>query len=186
MDLGVVLKFPKAKVIVLDADNTLWGGIIGEDGIDGIALGSDYPGNAFLQFQRRLLDYQQRGFILALCSKNNAADVDQVLKQHPHQLLRDEHFAARRVNWLPKPDNLVSLAEELNLGLDSFIFVDDSDHECAAVRQRLPQVEVVRTPSRPIDIPGCLEHVSRLEVLSLTAEDMVKPRCTHRNGDAVK
>lgn len=174
VDLGVVLKFPKAKLIVLDADNTLWGGIIGEDGIDGIALGPDYPGNTFLQFQRRLLDYQQRGFILALCSKNNPADVDQVLKQHPHQLLRDEHFAARRVNWLPKPDNLVSLAEELNLGLDSFIFVDDSDHECAAVRQRLPQVEVVQTPSRPIDIPGCLEQVSRLEVLSLTAEDMVK------------
>ena len=174
VNLGVVLKLPKAKVIVLDADNTLWGGIIGEDGIDGIALGQDYPGNAFLQFQRRLLDYQQRGFILALCSKNNPADLEQVLKQHPHQLLRDGHFAARRVNWLPKPDNLVSLAEELNLGLDSFIFVDDSDHECAAVRQRLPQVEVIQTPARPIDIPACLEHVARLEILSLTAEDMVK------------
>ena len=172
--LGAVLKTPKAKVIVLDADNTLWGGIIGEDGIDGIALGPDYPGNTFLDFQRRLLDYQQRGFILALCSKNNPADLDQVLKEHPHQLLRGEHFAARRVNWLPKVDNLVSLAEELNLGLDSFIFVDDSDHECAAMRQRLPQVEVVQTPARPVDIPACLEHVARLEVLSLTVEDLVK------------
>ncbi len=172
--LGAVMKFPKAKVIVLDADNTLWGGIIGEDGMDGIALGPDYPGNAFLDFQRRLLDYQQRGFILALCSKNNPADLDQVLKEHPHQLLRDAHFAARRVNWVPKPDNLISLAEELNLGLDSFIFVDDSDHECAAVRQRLPQVEVVQTPARPVDVPACLEHVARLEVLSLTAEDLVK------------
>ena len=172
--LGAVMKFPKAKVIVLDADNTLWGGIIGEDGMDGIALGPDYPGNTFLDFQRRLLDYQQRGFILALCSKNNPADLDQVLREHPHQLLRDEHFAARRVNWVPKTDNLISLAEELNLGLDSFIFVDDSDHECAAVRQRLPQVEVVQTPARPIDIPSCLEHVARLEVLSLTAEDLVK------------
>lgn len=172
--LGTVIKRPKAKVIVLDADNTLWGGVVGEDGIDGIALGPDYPGNTFMDFQRRLLDFQQRGFILALCSKNNPSDLDQVLKEHPHQLLREGHFAARRVNWLPKPDNLVALAEELNLGLDSFIFVDDSDHECAAVRQQLPQVEVVQTPARPIDIPTCLESVARLEVLSLTAEDLVK------------
>lgn len=172
--LGAVIKFPKAKVIVLDADNTLWGGIVGEDGINGIALGPDYPGNAYLDFQRRILDYQQRGFILALCSKNNPADIAQVFKEHSHQLLRDEHFAAQRVNWLPKPDNLISLAEELNLGLDSFVFVDDSEHECAAVRHRLPQVEVVQTPARPVDVPACLEHIARLEVISLTAEDRAK------------
>lgn len=174
MAVGATAKLPKAKVLVLDADNTLWGGIIGEDGIDGIALGPDYPGNAFVDFQKRILDYQQRGFILALCSKNNPADLDQVLKEHPHQILRDEHFAARRVNWEPKPDNLISLAEELNLGLESFVFVDDSDHECAAVLQRLPQIEVIQTPSRPIDIPTCLDHVARLEVLQLTDEDLVK------------
>jgi hypothetical protein len=86
--------------------HTLWGGIIGEDGINGIALGPDYPGNALVDFQRRLLDYQQRGLILTLCNKNNPADVEQVLKEHPHQILRDEHFASRRVNWVPKPDNL--------------------------------------------------------------------------------
>jgi len=137
-------------------------------------LGPEYPGNAYVDFQRRILDYQQRGLIIALCSKNNPADLDQVLKDHPHQLLRDEHFAARRVNWLSKAENLVSLADELNLGLDAFVFVDDSDHECAAVRHRLPQVEVVQTPARPVDIPGCLEHVARLEVLSLTAEDLAK------------
>ena len=172
--VGALLKLPKAKVIVLDADNTLWGGIIGEDGITGIALGPEYPGNAFVDFQRRVLDYQQRGFILALCSKNNPADVDQVLREHPHQLLRAEHFAARRVNWLPKAENLISLADELNLGLDSFILVDDSDHECAAVRHRLPQVEVVQTPARPADLPACLDQVARLEVLSLTPEDVAK------------
>ena len=172
--IGTVLKTPRAKVLVLDADNTLWGGIIGEDGIDGIALGPDYPGNAFVDFQRRILDFQQRGLILALCSKNNAADVDQVLQSHPHQLLRDAHFAARRVNWLPKAENLKSLAEELNLGLESFIFVDDSDHECAAVRHQLPMVEVVQVPKRPTDIPTCLDAVSRLEILALTAEDLSK------------
>jgi FkbH-like protein len=172
--IGAIIKLPKAKVIVVDADNTLWGGIVGEDGIHGIALGPDYPGNAYVDFQRRLLDFQQRGFILALCSKNNPADVDQVLKEHPHQLLRDEHFAARRVNWLPKSSNLQALAEELNVGLDSFVFVDDSDHECAAVRQALPQVEVIQAPAQPVQLPGCLDSVARLEVLSLTAEDLVK------------
>jgi len=172
--VGAVAKLPKAKVIALDADNTLWGGIIGEDGINGISLGPDYPGNVYVEFQRRLLDYQQRGFILALCSKNNAADVEQVLKEHPHQLLREELFAARRVNWQPKAENLKSLAEELNLGLESFVFVDDSEHECAAVRQQLPQVEVVCIPTKPVLIPGCLDRVARLEVLSLTAEDLAK------------
>lgn len=174
VNVGAVIKLPKAKVIVLDADNTLWGGVIGEDGMGGIALGPDYPGNLYVEFQRRLLDYQQRGFILALCSKNNPADLDQVLKEHPHQVLRDEHFAAKRVNWLPKPDNLVALAEELNLGLDSFVFIDDSDHECAVVRHALPQVEVVQTPAKPLHLPGCLENVARLEVLTLTAEDLAK------------
>src|SRR5215472_14578361 len=127
VSLGAALKLPKAKVLALDADNTLWGGIIGEDGIDGIALGPEYPGNTYMDFQRRLLDYRQRGFLLVLCSKNNPADVDVVLSRHPHQLLREHHFAARRVNWSPKAENLISLAKELNLGLDSFILVDDSD-----------------------------------------------------------
>ena len=172
--IGVTLLRPKAKVIVLDADNTLWGGVVGEDGFDGIKLGLDYPGNVFVDFQRRILDLQQRGFILAMCSKNNAADVDQVLKEHPHQLLREEHFAARRVNWVPKAENLASLAKELNLGLDSFIFVDDSDHECAAVRHALPQVEVIQVPSRATEVATCLDQVARLEVLSLTSEDLAK------------
>ncbi len=172
--VGVLLKSPRAKVLVLDADNTLWGGVVGEDGIQGIALGQDYPGNAFRAFQRRILDFQQRGLILALCSKNNAADVEQVLREHPHQILREQHFSAQRVNWLDKAENLVSLAEELNVDLDSFVFVDDSDHECAAVRHALPQIEVVQAPRRAVDLPGCLDHVARLEVLALTAEDLAK------------
>jgi FkbH-like protein len=172
--LGAVIKLPKAKVIALDADNTLWGGTIGEDGMNGIALGPDYPGNAYLAFQRRLLDFQQRGFVLALCSKNNPEDLLEVLREHPHQILKEEHFAALRVNWAPKPENLRSLAEELNLNLDSFIFVDDSAHECLAVQSELPGVEVVKTPERPQDIASCLDRVARLEVLALTDEDRQK------------
>jgi FkbH-like protein len=172
--IGTVIKQPKLKVIVLDADNTLWGGIVGEDGFHGIGLGLDYPGNAYVAFQRRLLDLQQRGFVLALCSKNNEADVLQVLREHPHQLLREEHFVARRVNWAPKPENLRALAEELNLGLDSFVFVDDSEHECLAVSRALPQVRVVQVPSQPLAVPTCLDGLARLEVLSVTAEDLSK------------
>lgn len=164
----------KAKVIVLDADNTLWGGIIGEDGLSGIRLGPDYPGNAYVDFQRRLLDFQARGFVLALCSKNNPQDLQEVLDKHPHQVLKGGHFVAQRVNWLPKHENLRSLAEELNLGLDSFVFVDDSDHECALVRQHLPQIQVVQTPKNPLDVPFCLDSLARLEILSLTQEDMKK------------
>lgn len=172
--LGVVAKRPRVKVLALDADNTLWGGVIGEDGMEGIALGPDYPGNCYVDFQRRLLGLQQRGFLLALCSKNNPADIEQVLREHPHMLLREGHFAAMRVNWRPKIDNLGELAEILSLGLDSFVLIDDSDYEVQAVRRELPQVEVIRTPSRAVDVPFCLDKVARLEVLALTAEDRKK------------
>ncbi len=176
ISLSVVSKSPKAKVITLDADNTLWGGIVGEDGINGIALGPDYPGNTYVDFQHRILDFQRRGFILALCSKNNPEDVQEVLRDHPHQVLREHHFAAMKVNWLPKHENLLSLAKDLNLGVDSFIFVDDSDHECAAIRSHLPQVQVIQTPTKPVDIPACLEQLPRLEILSLTKEDLQKTK----------
>jgi FkbH-like protein len=170
----VVLKRPRAKVIAVDADNTLWGGIIGEDGMHGIALGPDYPGNAYVAFQRRLLQYQQRGFVLALCSKNNEADVLEVLRDHPHQVLRERHFAAIAVNWEPKPGNLQRIAEELGLGLESFVFVDDSLHECGAVRAALPIVDVVPAPANPIELPTCLDRIGRLEILTLTKEDQQK------------
>ena len=173
-DLLASLYHKRAKVIAMDADNTLWGGVIGEDGLNGIALGPDHPGRAYLDFQKRVLGLQQRGFILALCSKNNPEDVEEVFRDHPHEVLKHEHFAAERVNWLPKPDNLKSLAQELNLGLDSFIFVDDSDHECAAVRHALPEVEVVKVPARATEIPFFLDTVARLEITSLTSEDLRK------------
>jgi FkbH-like protein len=174
MAIAARIHLTKAKVIVLDADNTLWGGVIGEDGINGIALGQDYPGRVYTDFQKRILSLQQRGFILALCSKNNPEDVNDVLQNHPHQLLKKEHFATQRINWLPKPDNLRSIAQELNLGLDSFIFVDDSDHECSAVRYSLSEVEVVQVPARLAEIPACLDALARLEVTALTREDLEK------------
>ncbi len=172
--LAASLKRTRAKVIVLDADNTLWGGVIGEDGMQGIALGPEYPGCAYVDFQRRILALKQRGFILAVCSKNNMTDFMEVLDSHPHMVLKQDDFAAMRVNWTPKPDNLKSLAEELNLGLDAFIFADDSDHECAAVRHALPQVEVVQVPGKAAEVAACLDHLPRLQITSLTDEDLAK------------
>ena len=176
LDIASVTLSPKAKVIVLDADNTLWGGVVGEEGLHGISLGPDYPGNVFVDFQRRILDYQQRGFILAMCSKNNEDDVLDVLRNHPHQILREPQFSALRINWEPKHKNLISLADELNLGLDSFVFIDDSDYECGIVRRELPQVQVIQTPTKPTEIPCCLDRISRLEILNLTEEDQNKTR----------
>lgn len=171
MTYPVLLKKPKVKCIVLDADNTLWGGIIGEDGIDGIKLGPEYPGSVYAAFQRRLLDFQERGVILAMCSKNNAEDVLEVLRERPHQILKEHHFAARRINWRPKPANIRDIAQELNLGLESFLFVDDSPHECLSVMRELPEVTVIRVPENVIDLPFCLDEVAALETLGFTEED---------------
>jgi len=171
MSYPVLLKCPQVKCIVLDADNTLWGGIIGEDGVEDIKLGPDYPGSAYLAFQRRLLALQGRGLLLALCSKNNEADVLEVLRKHPHQVLREEHFAAMRVNWEPKPENLRAIAEELNIGMDSLLFVDDNEFECEAARRQCPGVMVVQAPETALDLPECLDGIPQLEVLQLTNED---------------
>lgn len=166
-----LLTQPRVKCLVLDADHTLWGGIVGEDGAEGIALGPEYPGAAYVAFQRRLLHFQQRGLLLALCSKNNLEDVQEILRDHPHQVLREAHFAALRVNWEPKADNVRALATELNLGLESFLFVDDSPQELLALRQAIPEMTVVQVPARAEEIPFCLDALPQLETLTLTEED---------------
>jgi FkbH-like protein len=142
------------KCLVLDCDGTLWGGVIGEEGMEGINLHSnDYPGNVFFEVQRTLLDLQKRGILLAVNSKNNENDVFSVFEKHPHCLLKKEHFSAYRINWGNKSENIVNLARELNLGLDSFVFLDDSDFECDSVKTRVPSVEVRQVPKRLYEYP---------------------------------
>jgi FkbH-like protein len=123
------------KCIALDLDNTLWGGIIGEDGYEGIKLGEDGIGLAFAEFQDELLNLYRKGVLLAVCSKNNSEDALQVIRNHPGMRLRDEHFAALRINWEDKASNLRALAEELNIGLDAFVFIDDNPVERSWVKQ---------------------------------------------------
>lgn len=160
------------KCLVLDMDNTLWGGIIGEDGMHGIALGADYPGNAFVAFQRAVLNLYRRGVILAVCSKNNPTDALEVLEQHPHTVLRKEHFAAMRINWVDKASNIRQLARELNIGLDSLVFLDDNPAEVAQVTQELPEVLAYRLPKEePERYAEFLAGLPLFDVLTLTDED---------------
>lgn len=151
------------KVLVLDCDNTLWGGIVGEDGLAGLQLDPhSHPGNVFWTVQQQVCALERQGVLVCLCSKNNEADVEQVLARHEHMVLRGEHVVARRVNWNDKPGNLEALAAELNLGLESFVFVDDSAFEVEAVRTRLPMVRVFQVPQRLTDYPAMMREISAL------------------------
>lgn len=160
------------KCLVIDCDNTLWGGIVGEDGLDGIRLGDASHGSAYRDFQREVLNLYHRGVVLAICSKNNLADVTEVLQKHPGMLLREEHFAVMRVNWEDKAGNIRSIATELGLGLDSMVFVDDSEFEANLVRSVLPEVEVLLvSPKQPARNWQILAECGLFDSLQLSEED---------------
>ncbi len=162
------------KALVLDLDNTVWGGIIGEDGPSGIKLGDDYPGNAFLEFQRTVLDLHKRGVILAVCSKNNPQEALEMLSGHPAMLLRPHHFAATRINWNNKAQNLREIAVELNIDSAALAFVDDDPKERGEVRALAPEVYVIDLPSDPAGYATALREAPVFERLAISAEDKVR------------
>jgi FkbH-like protein len=163
------------KVLALDCDNTLWGGIVGEDGVSGIKLDPHaYPGNAFVTFQRQLVALQEQGVLLVLCSKNNERDVLEVLDDHPACVLRREHLAGWRINWEDKASNLKELADELSLGLESFVFLDDSSLESDFVRQTLPVVDVLTVPAEPYALPGVLARYNGFFSVVRAPEDLLR------------
>ncbi len=164
-----------AKALVVDLDNTLWGGVIGEDGINGIRLGEEYPSSAFQAVQQLLLDLRGQGILLALCSKNNLEDAIEVLERHAGMLLRPEHFAAMRINWTDKSQNLREIAAELNLAVDALAFVDDNPVERAQVRAALPDVAVIDLPTDPAEYVNALRDSPVLNRLTLTEEDRQRP-----------
>lgn len=128
------------KVLVLDLDDTLWGGILGEEGVDGVALGPSYPGNTFVEFQHAVAELQRRGVVLALNSSNEAEEALRAIDTHPAMVLRRSSFSAVQINWQDKAQNMRQLSADLGLGLESFVFIDDSAAECARIRQALPEV----------------------------------------------
>jgi len=163
------------KCLVLDCDNTLWGGIVGEDGAAGIRLGTESPGAAYRDFQQEVLNLHHRGVVLALCSRNNEADVREVFRTRPEMVLREGHFAAARINWNDKATNLRELASELNLGLDSLVFADDSEFELGMVRAAAPAVETLALDSaRPAEHRLRLASCDWFDVLTVTADDRAR------------
>ena len=160
------------KCLVLDLDNTLWGGVVGDDGVQNLILGRDHPvGEAFLDFQRYVKDLQRRGIILAVCSKNDIENAKEGLS-HPDSILRIEDFSAFKANWNPKPENIREIAAELNIGLDSLVFLDDNPAERALVADQLPDVAVPDVGSDVSRFAEILEHERYFEVDKVVQDDL--------------
>ena len=178
----------RKKCIVVDLDDTLWGGVLGEQGVDGLQLGPAGLGRAYHDVQEVLLGYRDTGILLAVCSKNDEDLALSAMRAHPHMVLRPEHFAALRINWSDKAQNIREIADELNIGIDSVVFVDDSAHERAWIREALPEVTVVELPRDPVEYPGCLATLPHFDTLSLTVEDRRRPvmYAEERQRDALR
>ena len=170
------------KVLVLDLDNTIWGGEVGDVGINNIKIGNGDPeGEAFSAFQKTLLNLKNRGIILAVCSKNNEKIAKSAFKNRREMILQEKDFAIFKANWLDKPTNIKKISEELNLGLDTFVFVDDNPVERDIVRKHLPEVSVpelskeVTNYSRDILVPGYFE------IITYSKEDKKRSETYHSN-----
>jgi len=161
------------KVVVLDLDNTLWGGVIGDDGLDGIEIGDTSPrGEAFKAFQQYLLSLTHRGILLAVCSKNDHDKAVEPFEKHPEMVLRMKDLVAFKANWQPKSENIRQIAVDLNLGLDSLVFIDDNPAEIEIVKQFVPEVETVLLSADPSEYVGALQDARYFEPKSVTAEDL--------------
>jgi FkbH-like protein len=160
-----------AKVLVVDLDNTLWGGVIGEDGMTGIKVGPEYPGAAYQALHRALLDLSRKGILLAVCSKNNLDDAMEALEKHPGMLVRAKHFAAMRINWTDKAQNLREIAQELNVGIDALAFLDDNPFEREQVRAALPEATVIDLGKDPLEYASAVRNCAVFERLTLSSED---------------
>ena len=163
-----------AKCVVLDLDNTLWGGIVGDDGPLGIAIGPHGDGEAFYRFQQYLRSLKQRGILLAVCSKNGMENAESPFLENPEMLLRRDDFAVFVANWENKADNLRTIRETLAIGFDSIVFLDDNPFERNLVRELLPEVIVPELPEDPADYVRVLNELNLFETASFSAEDLAR------------
>lgn len=171
-----------AKVLVVDLDNTLWGGVVGEDGLEGVQVGPEYPGAAYHELQRAILALCSRGVLLAVASKNNEDDALKMLDAHPRMLMRSRDLAASRINWNDKAQSLREIAVELNVGLDSLVFLDDSRVERERIRAALPEVTVIETPEDPMLRAQALRDCPLFERISVSHEDRQRSRLYAEQG----
>jgi FkbH-like protein len=171
------------KVLVADLDNTMWGGIIGEDGLDGIRVGAGSPaGEAFADLQRYMLDLKNRGILLAVCSKNNPEDARLPFERHPGMILRLDDFVSFVANWRDKVENVKEIASQLALGLDSFVFLDDNPVERAWIRSQLPDVAVVALGGSPFSFVQSLDRTRLFYTLRLSQEDRHRTQLYHQQS----
>ncbi|MEM9469516.1 MAG: HAD-IIIC family phosphatase [Pseudomonadota bacterium] len=159
------------KCIVLDCDNTLWGGIIGEDGLGGIEIGQDFPGKAFADFQKYCLHLRSKGLFLAIASKNNEQDVFEVFDKHDAMVLKRDHISSWQVHWNSKAESIQAIANDLNIGIDACVFVDDNPKEIAEVKERLPEVECFIVPEEIAELPSLLMNTGLFDIAEISEED---------------
>lgn len=173
----IPLSGKQAKCLVCDLDNTLWGGVIGEDGMTGIKLGADYPGAAYQELQRAIIDLSRRGVILAIASKNNPDDALEAIDHHEGMLLRSKDFATTRINWVDKAQNLREIAAELNIGIDSLVLIDDNPVEREFIREMIPEMTVIDIDAAdPFGHASALRGCPLFERLEISTEDKKRNR----------
>lgn len=170
------INFKRKKCIIVDLDNTMWGGVLGEEGLHGIQIGNDYPGAAFLHFQKTIIELVNHGIILAICSKNNEEDILEVWEKNPFNLVNSKHVSAHRINWNNKADNIKEIIQELNIGADSVVFIDDNPTEREIVKHYLPEVAVPEFPKHPYLLPDFSKYIieSYFRNYNVTEEDQKK------------
>jgi FkbH-like protein len=172
------------KCLAVDLDNTLWAGVLGEDGPHGIGVGvDDAVSEAYYDLQRRILALKKRGIVLAVCSKNNPAEVDEVFRVRSDMPLRRDDFACLEVGWDRKDEGLRRIARRLNIGTDSLVFLDDNPAEIELIRQLMPEVECVLLPADPASRPTCLDRIHSLDRVVITTEDIAKTAQYHQNAE---
>lgn len=166
----------RKKCLILDLDNTLWGGIVGEEGVSGIELSDNKEGARYKDFQKRLKEFKKIGVILAIASKNNIQDVVEVFNKHKNMVLVLDDFVIKKINWKTKSENIAEIADELNLGLDSFVLIDDNPAERAQVKAALPEVEVPDFPKDTANLESFAQDIQKkfFPALTVTNEDKKK------------
>ena len=176
-----------AKCLVLDLDNTLWGGVVGDDGPEGLVIGEGDPvGEAFKAFQEYLLKLKRRGVMLAVCSKNEESNALAAFEKRPEMPLKREDFVSFKANWRPKPENLREIASELNIGINTLVFVDDNPAEREHVRLSLPDVKVVELSEDPADYPRLLDEAGLFETTAVSAEDQERTEKYQENSQRAR
>lgn len=168
------------KVIAVDMDNTLYNGILGEDGKYNISIYNNYPNNCYLTIQKKLKQLKELGFLIAIVSKNNIEDVHDFFHENKNMLLKEDDFVCIKANWNEKWKNLIDISKEINVGIDSFIFIDDSEYEIELMNKRLPNVETILLPRKIYEIDEVLNNIRKIDKVNVTDEDKNKTAMYHR------